>query len=86
MADLKDQEAMVTVARFTSPSEGQMAKGALDAAGVESFLQGEDANSLFPGTLGERLLVSREDEADAREILESAGELVPGESLEDAGS
>ena len=38
---------MVTVARFLEPVNAQMAKGMLEAAGIECFLQGEQANSLL---------------------------------------
>jgi hypothetical protein len=62
----------VTVARFLDPAEAQMAKGALEADGIEVFLQGENANSMMPMAFRTRLLVSTQDEAAARELLEAA--------------
>lgn len=46
-----------------------MAKGALESAGVESFLVGENANNLLSAAFRVRLQVREEDEAAAREIL-----------------
>ena len=42
-----DPEQFVTVARFIDPVEAQMAKGLLESAGMECFLQGENANSCW---------------------------------------
>ena len=66
-----DNSEMVTVGKFLNPAEAHMAQGALEAAGIESFLQGENANNLYPMALRTALLVSAADEADARDILES---------------
>ena len=43
----QDPEEYVTVAEFIEPVNAQMAKGALESAGIECFLQGEHANSLM---------------------------------------
>ncbi len=67
-----DGSKMVTVGRFLNPAEAQMAKGALEAVGIEVFLQGENANSLVPMAFRTRLQVSVEDEAAAKEILDAA--------------
>jgi hypothetical protein len=73
MAILMDEQAeMVAVASFRDPSEAQMAKGMLEAAGVECVMQGENAKSLYPGALRVRVLVSAEDEAAARGLLADA--------------
>lgn len=73
MSDTQDfvdnQEALVTAARFFDPAEAHMARSALEGAGIPVFLQGENANSLYPGAFSARLLVSRKDEARAAEIL-----------------
>ncbi|MDQ2926069.1 MAG: DUF2007 domain-containing protein [Acidobacteriota bacterium] len=74
-----DNSEMVTVGKFLDPAEAQMAQGALSAAGIESFLQGENANNLYPMALRTGLLVSRKDEADARTLLESADATGPEE-------
>ena len=64
-----DPEQFVTVARFEDPMEAQMAKGMLEAAGLECFLQGENANQLLGAAFRARLLVHRKDESAARELL-----------------
>jgi hypothetical protein len=68
---------MVTVGRFESPVEAQMAKGALESAGVESFLVGENANSLIQSAFRVRLQVREEDESAARELLAQTAESDP---------
>lgn len=68
-------EGMVTVGRFESPVEAQLAKGMLESAGVDSFLVGENANNLIQSAFRVRLQVREEDEAAARELLaQSAGD------------
>jgi hypothetical protein len=62
-------EGVVTVARFESPVEAQMAKGLLESSGVECFLVGENANNLIQSAFRVRLQVRQEDEAAARELL-----------------
>jgi molybdopterin-biosynthesis enzyme MoeA-like protein len=63
-------EGLVTVGRFESPLEAQMAKGMLESAGVECVLVGENANNLMQSAFRVRLQVRLEDEAAARELLE----------------
>ena len=65
---------LVTVAKFLEPANAQMAKGMLEAAGIECFLQGEQANSLLALAFRARLQVAEADEAEARELLAEAGE------------
>jgi hypothetical protein len=69
---MDEQAEMVAVASFRDPSEAQMAKGMLEAAGVECLMQGENANELFPGALRVRLQVRAADEAAARTLLGDA--------------
>jgi hypothetical protein len=66
-------EGLVVVGRFEDPVEAQMAKGMLESAGVECFLVGENVNNLLQAAFRVRLQVRVEDEAAARELLESAG-------------
>jgi hypothetical protein len=68
-----DPEQMVTVARFEDPVEAQMAKGMVESAGLECFLQGENANHLLGAAFRARLLVHRKDESAARELLPARG-------------
>jgi hypothetical protein len=53
-------EGMVTVGRFESPLEAQMAKGMLESAGVECVLVGENANNLMQSAFRVRLQVRLE--------------------------
>ena len=69
---------LVTVGRFESPVEAQMAKGMLESAGVECVLVGENVNNLLQAAFRVRLQVKVEDEAAARELI--AG---PAGGLED---
>jgi hypothetical protein len=71
-------EGLVAVARFESPLEAQIAKGMLESAGIETFLVGENANSLIQAAFRVRLQVRIEDETAARAFLSSA--VVPDES------
>jgi hypothetical protein len=75
-------EGMVTVARFESPVEAQMAKGLLESSGVECVLVGENANNLIQSAFRVRLQVFQDDEAVALGLLapgagEGLGEDVP---------
>jgi len=65
----EEDEEIVTIARFLEPVNAQMAKGVLESAGVECFLQGENANSMVAFAFRARLQVRREDEATARKLL-----------------
>lgn len=73
-SDAYPAEALVTVAVLPDPASANMARMALDAAGIPSFLQGENANSMIPIAFEARLQVRPEDEAAAREVLSSAPE------------
>ena len=65
----RDPEQFVMVARFIDPVEAHMAKSVLESANMECFLQGENANSLLGAAFRARLLVHKQDEDAAREIL-----------------
>ncbi len=75
--DSVEPSEFVTVARFLDPAEAQVAKGALEADGIEVFLQGENANSLVPMAFRTRLQVHSNDEVAARELLSAAETLEP---------
>ena len=70
----QDGDRFVTVARFFSPTNAQMAKAMLESAGVECFLQGENANSLLAPAFRARLQVHKADETAARELLDSVND------------
>jgi hypothetical protein len=69
-----DPDKFVSVGKFLEPTNAQMAKGMLESAGIECFLQGENANSLLALAFRARLLVHKQDEEAARELLGSAGD------------
>ncbi|HVG27809.1 MAG TPA: DUF2007 domain-containing protein [Acidobacteriaceae bacterium] len=65
-------ENLVTVSVFPDPMTANMARMALESAGITSFMHGENANSLLPVAFAARLQVRPEDEAAARALLEQA--------------
>jgi Putative prokaryotic signal transducing protein len=78
----EDSEArpeVVTLEEFSEPLQAEMARLRLQSAGIETFLSGENAAIMAPGLGPLELQVRREDEADARAILEDAGEDAPDE-------
>jgi len=70
--ELEDPEEYVTVAEFIEPVFAQMAKGALESAGIECFMEGEHANSMINSAFWTQLQVHRRDEEAAREILDQS--------------
>ena len=69
-----DPEEFVTVGDFIEQVDAQMAKGVLESAGIESFLLGENTNSLLGAAFFAQLQVHRKDEEAALEILGAEGE------------
>lgn len=70
---LQDSEEYVTVAEFIEPVYANMAKGALESAGIECLLQGEHTANLQMGAVfAAALQVHRRDEEAAREILDAS--------------
>jgi len=65
-------EDLVTIGTFPEPMAANLARTALESAGIESFLQGETANSMIPVAFVAQLLVRREDEKAARAVLDDA--------------
>ena len=66
---LYSEDELVTVAEFPEPATANVARSALESAGVEVFMQGENANSLLPVAFEVRVMVRPGDEATARAIL-----------------
>ena len=79
---IADPDKFVGVGKFLEPTNAQMAKGMLEAAGIECFLQGENANSLLALAFRARLLVHKQDEEAARELLGSDGDETEEEQRE----
>ena len=63
---------LVTIGTFPEPMAANLARTALENAGIASFLQGENANTLIPMAFTARLQVRAEDESAARDVLASA--------------
>ena len=66
---IQDPDKFVTVGKYIEAVDAQMAKGLLESAGIDCFLQGENANSLLGAAFRARLLVHKQDEDTARQIL-----------------
>ena len=62
----------VMVGRFLDATEAQMAKGMLEAQGIECELSGEHANAMVPMAFRVRLGVQAKDEDEARVLLAEA--------------
>jgi hypothetical protein len=74
-------DELVTVATFQEPMEANMARSALESAGIEVHVRGEVANSLIPVAFESQLQVKAADQAEALKLL-SAMDDSPA-SLED---
>ena len=66
-----EQDTLVTIATFPEPMEANMARSALEAAGIPVFLVGETANSMIPVAFESQLQVQKKDEAAARGLLDA---------------
>jgi hypothetical protein len=63
---------LVTIASYPEPASANVARMALESAGIPVFIQGENANSLVPVAFLAQLQVRAGDETAAREVLESS--------------
>ena len=66
-------DELVIIKTFPNVIAAEMARSALDAAEIDSFLQSDDSGHLDPAlslTNGVKLLVRAEDAAEAAEVLE----------------
>jgi hypothetical protein len=66
---MSKQADLITIATFPEPMEANMARSALEAAGIDVFIVGETANSLVPVAFESQLQVRPEDEIAARSLL-----------------
>ncbi len=67
-----DHNDLVVVGTFGSVIDAEMAKSALDAAEIDSFIQSDDAGGMRPHmafAMGARLIVRPEDAERATKIL-----------------
>ena len=71
---------LVAVHTFSDRVEADLAASALEAAGIESMVVADDAGGTQPGLWegrGVAVLVRREDEQTAREILDTTANVTP---------
>ena len=71
---------LIVVRNFPDRIEADLAASALEAAGIEAMVAGDDAGETQPGLwggAGVTVVVRREDERAAREILETSATVVP---------
>ena len=66
-------DALVVVAMFADRPEAELARGALEAAGIEAIVRSDDSGGLRPAMTfsnGAQLIVREVDAVAAREILD----------------
>jgi hypothetical protein len=61
---------LVSLSTFPSTADAELAKGILDAIGIESMIRADNAGGMYPGIGGAELLVRAEDVKRANEALE----------------
>ncbi len=72
-----NRDDAVILETFSSRMEAEMAAGLLEAEGIDTLIMADDAGGAYPMlqfVRGVRLLVFKEDEARAREILAAVPE------------
>jgi predicted Fe-Mo cluster-binding NifX family protein len=72
-----NRDDAVVLETFSSRMEAEMAAGLLEAEGIDTLIMADDAGGAYPMlqfVRGVRLLVFKEDEARAREILAAVPE------------
>ncbi len=67
--------ALVSIGSFRSAADAQIAKGVLDAVGIDSMIRADDAGGMYSGIGGVELLVRADDAGRAAEAL---GRTAPG--------
>jgi hypothetical protein len=60
---------LVVVATYRSTANAQIAKGLLDAEGIESIVRADNAGGMYPALTGAELLVKIGDAQRATEVL-----------------
>jgi hypothetical protein len=66
-----ESSALVVVSTFRSTADAQIAKGILDAVGIESMIRSDNVGGMYPAISGAELLVNAEDIEKATEALNS---------------
>jgi hypothetical protein len=78
---IQDPDKFVTVGKYLEAVDAQMAKGLLESSGIECFLQGENANSLLGAAFRARLLVHKQDEEVAKQLLNTPDDDIRDDEL-----
>ena len=69
---------LVVIHAFGSEADAEMAKGALESAGIDAMIQGDSAGGMRPhlawASGGFKVLVREEDAEAARAVLDPPGE------------
>jgi Putative prokaryotic signal transducing protein len=60
---------LITISTFRSTADAQIAKGILDAAGIESMIRADNAGGMYPAISRAELLVRSEDVEKAYDAL-----------------
>ena len=71
MGDHMDTADLVVVSMFRSVADARIAKGILDAVGIESMIRSDNAGGMYPALAAVDLLVREEDAERALEALEA---------------
>ena len=62
---------LISISTFRSITDAQIAKGILDAAGIDSMIRADTAGGMYPALSGAELLVRAEDADKAYRALHS---------------
>ena len=66
---MKSEDELIAVETFSSMADAQIAKGILDAAGIESMIRSDNAGGMYPALDSADLLVRAEDAKKATDAL-----------------
>ena len=72
----KNEPELVVLRTFSTVTEADLAKSALDSVGIDSMVRSDNEGGQSPGlafTRGVELLVRAEDAAAAKDMLDSEG-------------
>ncbi len=61
---------LTVAATFHSVAEAQIAKGMLDAAGIQCMIRSDNAGGMYPSLAGAEILVRTEDAERAEQALQ----------------
>jgi hypothetical protein len=61
---------LIVLSTFRSVADAQIAKGVLDAAGIESMIRSDNAGGMYPAIAGADLLVRAADAEKASEAIQ----------------